>query len=588
MAQPFEYPPTKRVRMDEAGSPHPVTPYASSPSPITPQIQTPQIQLPIAPNPYSFNTPQPIHMPGEMAPPIGTPGGVMGPPQRPADKPVEKQGRDQGTDMNALTDVMFGTGVNLKDEEAAMQASYRDSLSQSFGSFNTQTTGTITPSGSFGASQPYSFPSSGLSSQRPVSQQSIDDELAARHKQVARQYNERKSAPLYDPFLQMNTLRIKVQDKAYDNGVKTDLGGVYYKNPDPGTTSSGVAGVGPDGIGVIAAAAHHSPSSWLAANAQLTELLSLLSLAANERLRNITEDAYELARNRQANSHGVVDPNWTSLATGGGKASNTSAVPLSVTKTAWDRQPGTVVPSKRPLEDSLQNHNRLPTPPSEPSPTPKPTVSYANNLATVLRGLSQEDHQAEEARIAKRQKRQNAAKAAAAPAAPDGATNGVDASPATPGSTTTPGTPINAIAPDLAKLTKKERERQNKQQTEDVLHASANTAASMALGGGRKFSWMSSGAKPPPAARTNTSVGAPTAAATAGRVPAGAPVQEGMKARDRKIGSWKEDGKYGKGIQLRDLTHVLEHDGKAKRTVARILMRMSSKDEMQSTEYMQQ
>ena len=364
----------------------------------------------------------------------------MGPPQRPAERPAERQTRDQGVDVNSLTDVMFGTGVNLKDEEAAMQASYRESQSQSFGSYNTQSTTTLTPNNSFGASQSFSFPSSGLASEPTLSQQAVDDEITAKHKAAARAYAERKQAPLYDPFLQMNSLRIRLQDKAYENGVKTDLNGVYYKT-EQRSDPTGVAGVGPDGVGVIAAS--QASSSWVESNAQFTDLLAILSLAANERVRSITEDAYALARGRQASSHGVVDPAWVSIATGEGNAETASAAPLSISRTAWDKPPDsavspTTIPIKRTLEDTEQNANRLPTPPTEPSPTPKPTVFYGNSLASALRSLAKKDREAEQARMAARQKRQNTTKVAEPSTAADATVNGVD--PATPG-TATPGTP---------------------------------------------------------------------------------------------------------------------------------------------------
>lgn len=511
----------------------------------------------------------------------------MGPPQRPADRPAEKQGREQTTDMNSLTDVMFGTGVDLRAEEAAMQASYRDSQSQSFGSYNSQSTTTLTPSNSFGASQSFSFPSSGLASQQPWPQQAIEDELANKHKAAARAYNERKQSPLYDPFLQMNMLRKKIQAKAYENGVKTDLTGVYYKTDNRAPSST--VGMDPNGYGVITAS--EATSSWIQADAQLTDLLAILSLAANERLRGITEDAYALARTRQTTSHGIVHPDFAAIATGDGKVDNTTAVPVSISDSNWDKQPesatspSSIIPSKRPLEESAQNQNRLPTPPTEPSPTPKATMSYSNTLTTALRTLQTADLDAEKARLAARQKRQNAAKAAANASPADGAINGTDASSATPGT----AMPANAVAPESVKLSKKAKEKADKEKAEAESQKFANAAANAALGGGRKFSWMKSGgaAKPAPPSRMTTGFGAAAAGFPAGAggpaaVGRAAETQEGLQAKNRKMGNWREDGKQGKGIQIHDLSIALESDGKSRKALARVWAKLRTRDEVEA------
>ena len=153
-------------------------------------------------------------------------------------------------------------------------------------------------------------------------------------------------------------------------------------------------------------------------------------------------------------------------------------------------------------------------------------------------------------------------------------------------------------------MTKKERERQAKMgQTEEVLHKNANVTAAMQLGLGRKgkkYSWMTGGGAnaqtnpfarppPPPKAMTSSAIekvngaggtsGGSTGASggaggggEAGETKPAVPVERGMQAKERKWGSWREDGIEGKGIQIRDWSLVLERDGREKRALQRCLL----------------
>lgn len=145
-------------------------------------------------------------------------------------------------------------------------------------------------------------------------------------------------------------------------------------------------------------------------------------------------------------------------------------------------------------------------------------------------------------------------------------------------------TPIIAPLPPPEKMTKKERDRLNKMgQTDDVLHRKANETASMALGGKKKYSWMTggggsggigSGTSTP---RLNTAVGSTSGTAT----PAGPQIDRALVARKRQYGGNLETTEMGDRIQIRDLVHVLEHDGKDRKTLISVLARLKSteKDE---------
>jgi hypothetical protein len=203
---------------------------------------------------------------------------------------------------------------------------------------------------------------------------------------------------------------------------------------------------------------------------------------------------------------------------------------------------------------------RLPTPPTEAPPTPQPTIEFTENpVATALKRRIAEDLKFEEARLARRLKRKQGAS----------------------------GTPTDSNAlpalPMPERMSKKERDRLNKAgQTEDVLHRKANETASMALGKSKKYSWMTgggkgggSGASTP---KTNTAVGAASGAST----PALPPVDKLLQtAKKRTFGEKIENSDIGDRLQLRDLIHVLEDDGRERKTLTTILARLKSteKDE---------
>jgi hypothetical protein len=117
------------------------------------------------------------------------------------------------------------------------------------------------------------------------------------------------------------------------------------------------------------------------------------------------------------------------------------------------------------------------------------------------------------------------------------------------------------------KMTKKEREKAARgAQTEEAQHRNANATASMALGFGKRFSWMSAGSKGGggPAGRGGGS-GPGSGASTPGG-PASNPTNTAAKAafgRERKWGELREDSKAGKKVQLRDWAKALELDGRA-------------------------
>ena len=149
-------------------------------------------------------------------------------------------------------------------------------------------------------------------------------------------------------------------------------------------------------------------------------------------------------------------------------------------------------------------------------------------------------------------------------------------------------TDASGAAPEKP-MTKKERERQAKMgQTEEVLHKNSNTTAALQLGKGKmkKYSWLTGGA---PATPVNpykqTPKSTPASAATNGTGGGknssanGSGTDKALQVRERKWGSWREDGIEGRGIQIRDWVVVLERDGKEKKALQKSLLKLESSEE---------
>jgi len=493
----------------------------------------------------------------------------MPPPRVPYSKTQEptelEKANPKDSDPASLTDVLTNSGIILRDEEDFMLNITMRNHDTSFNSQNS----TASPQGSFNQwsqqSNHGAFQGTGPLSQ-PVTKEQQEAELVRKHQEAARILNETSSQPLADPFLFAAVLRQRMARRAYEHGIKIDLDGLFDKIPEnvPSNVTRHNINGGDEAIVGLQA------TSLLNHNAPLVEFLSLLSLATEERVRTVVEDAFALAQGRQTSSHGVVPPNLADLAVANGGLQRTEAVVPNISKTAWEAPDGAVSPmtvtaQKRELYTlnaiftvltaiEPPNAARLPTPPSDAPLTPQPTVQVVtNHITNALKRKIEEDEKFERARILKRQKRLQG--------------NSVTASELPP------ITPL----PLPEKLTKKERDRINKAgQTEDVLHRKANETASMALGGKKKYSWMTGGA----ASGTSTPRANPAIGSTSGSA---TPVQQqtdrALLAKRRQFqGGSLEKTELGAKIQMRDLIHVLETDGKDRKTLVQLLARMRSEE----------
>lgn len=470
-----------------------------------------------------------------------------------------------------------------------------NSYNASFGSSST----VPSPNNSFGYLNQGSFgnhaafSASGSLSHPPASQEEIEKELERKHAAAARELAINRQQHLKDSFLVSNRIRHRMHQIAYEQGVALNVEGLYDKIEQPrvGQTMTDA-----DGQGIISIKEKNGrmlekpKDGYLQETAPLADILTLVSVAANQRLRTMLDDSYRLARGRRYGTHGIVPPDLADLATGENPQPTTTDQNL-VHDSTWDGS------RKRGSDGNVKSEPTNQTPnaivsgsnsnlTTDESASPVPTVSFSESLSKHLVTLAIRDRDAEKERVRKRQER---AKRAAAANNEDGTVPAPIDAPAssnavTPTSAATPmPDAATQVAPDKP-LTKKERERQAKAgQTEEVLHKNANTTAAMQLGmgkkGKKKYSWMSGGA---PAVPSNPYKAAPKPATSpmmngtsSGKSPAGVAesgVDRALQVRERKWGGWREDGIEGRGIQIRDWVMVLERDGREKKALQKALL----------------
>lgn len=229
-------------------------------------------------------------------------------------------------DINDLNDLVTSSGIDLREEENYLANSYRSNAAGQ----------TASSQNNFDLLHPGSFTlgnnrGSGVFNQ-PPSAQTPEQELYERHKKAARDLNEKRQHHLEDPFLWGSSLRQRLEKISNDNGVKIPVDGLFDRIPERQPEHVVRQSMtGSDGSGL----ARYKAPSILNRNAPLDGIMSLLSLAANERLRGLIEDAYGTARGRRIGSDGIVPPEWSDLAVGDGGVP-TTVKPVALTGTAWD------------------------------------------------------------------------------------------------------------------------------------------------------------------------------------------------------------------------------------------------------------
>ena len=235
-------------------------------------------------------------------------------------------------DVNDLSDVLSGSGVDLKEEEAALFNRFNSASSQHDGShFMSE------PGASFGAIgatgyQPGNFNSynqintlsqnvpgdkssfygAGTFNQPAIPVKSMEQKVEEQRKRAIRRKAEREQYHLNDPFLYGALVRQRLVKQTHAAHVNFPTDGLLTSQ---GARPQQVAVTGPDNNEAIIML---NGQDLLYTASPMVELLTLVSLAAQERLRMVVEDTAALAKGRRVGSHGIVPPELADLAVGNG------------------------------------------------------------------------------------------------------------------------------------------------------------------------------------------------------------------------------------------------------------------------------
>lgn len=247
----------------------------------------------------------------------------MGPPPRPNLEKPEKEEKEKIHDMGDITDVFHGSGIDLREEENYMSNTFKNTHGSA--SFTSATT-IASPNNSFNqlnqgsfGSQP-AFAGSGSISQPALSQEDINRELDRKHHAAAHELATSRQQHLKDSFLVSNRIRHRMHQIAYEQGVALNVEGLFDKIEQP---PYGQTMTNQNGQGAAAIKENHGrilqekpKDGYLQESAPLADILTLVSIAANERLRTMVDDAYRLARGRRYGSHGLVPADLADIAVG--------------------------------------------------------------------------------------------------------------------------------------------------------------------------------------------------------------------------------------------------------------------------------
>lgn len=240
--------------------------------------------------------------------------GDMPPPSKP-----EKQ------DANDALDVLAGTGIDIREEE-----NYNANLfsqqhqSQATNYSNSFSSGTVASGESFSQFKPGSegsFYGAGPANQpgQPVDKKTQEEyeRKAADHAWHSAAINLAKSRQheMSNPFIMPGFLHYKMGRIAHDNGLalNVDKSGRMGDFGLPKDFRDGTGGeievktqVGPNGSMM------QTNGPFLPADSPLVDQIALLSLATNQRLRTLLEDAVKLAKGRRTTTQ--VPAEWSDVA----------------------------------------------------------------------------------------------------------------------------------------------------------------------------------------------------------------------------------------------------------------------------------
>ena len=245
------------------------------------------------------------------------------------------------TDLHELTDVLLGSGIDLKAEEAALLSRYNPSAQQQAdaaftsnlaNSFNFS--GSTFPGGGTAAANinmlsqnipgdKNSFYGAGTFNQPPGLYQSQEDQANADRKRALQRKLERRQYHLNDPFLFTSLVHQRMEKQARIDKVLVPTTGLLSSTHRTGPPTE-IAVTGPDKNEAIVSL---KGQDLLYLDAPLVEILTLVSLATEKRLGEIVGDAATLAKGRRIGSHGAIPADLVDLATGDGAFDTVNSLP---------------------------------------------------------------------------------------------------------------------------------------------------------------------------------------------------------------------------------------------------------------------
>lgn len=266
----------------------------------------------------------------------------MAPPAKP----------EKAVDASDLQDVLAGGIVNLQDEENFLHRSHRQTANNSFNSQQS-----FTSSGHSFSQYP---PGSGQSFYGAGPANQIPEHTSLEHDaQAERLVNEQwhnaahavarsREHEVRNQFLHTGFLRMKVNNVSHENGLIGHGGDSKWGSFTPITEYEGNVPaqtvIGPEGHATMV-----TNGAFLPANSPLVDQIALLSLATEQRIRDIVNETYKLVKARRSTSHGKVPETWADMAAGH-SGRNGSVVDENAPRVGWE---STVSPRTMPLKRML-------------------------------------------------------------------------------------------------------------------------------------------------------------------------------------------------------------------------------------------
>lgn len=223
----------------------------------------------------------------------------MGPPSRLPEK----------RDKSDFTDVMTGTGIDTEEEESFLTAQYT-SQGSSFG--------TLSAGNSFAdqnqSKQPglqSTFYGAGPFNQPPLPAKSKEE--LEKDQQELRDFAlaKRKSYALQNSFLAADAIDRKLSARTAENGISYGKNSIMRPERGRPLPLPPTEVVGPDGTSTVVT---RGETILQLDNSSLSEIMSLISLACEDRLRGFIDQSARLAQERKEHSTGVVPLEWQDVA----------------------------------------------------------------------------------------------------------------------------------------------------------------------------------------------------------------------------------------------------------------------------------